>query len=526
MKKLLQTPLNGYFRSATLLLGMLVCISIATAQTKLNISLNKILPQAKTESIEDFETGNFSQFDWQTGGTQPWLITDVTPYEGSYCARSGDINDNQESWISLTYDVYSPEDISFWYRVSSEANYDFLTFYIDNAVIGSWAGIVPWTQATYPVTAGTHTFKWRFNKDVSVSSGEDAAFIDYIVFPPMELEALFTSDTTVICEGDVVQFTDQSVGPINQWSWIFEGGTPGTSTQQNPVVGYATAGSYDVLLEVTDGIETAQIYMANYITVGAVQGICPAPTGITYLCASWGNSSYNTVGLSGITLYDWLLQPIEAGTVSGTGKNVTVIWADDFLGVATLKVAGVNYCGIGVYSNPLTITRYLPTVTLAPFANVSITTPPFTLTGGAPSGGDYSGPGVSNGIFSPAVAGLGTHTITYTYTDLNLCENFAENTITVVEFTGIDANSYYPEISISPNPNNGIFNLNINLPEVKSIDLKVFNSLNEVVFVSKGILTDQSSSANIDLGNFPAGIYYVHLTSLNNQWIKKVIITK
>jgi PKD repeat protein len=526
MKKLLQIPLNGYLKSAIFFLAAFFYISGSTAQTNLNVSLKKAFPQSKTESIEDWETGNFSQFDWQTGGTQPWLITDVTPYEGNYCARSGDINDSQESWISLTYDVYSPQDISFWYRVSSEPNYDYLTFYIDGAVLGSWAGTLPWTQASYPVTAGTHTFKWRYNKDVSVSTGEDAAFVDYIVFPPMEIEALFTSDTTIICEGDVVQFYDESIGPINQWSWIFEGGTPGTSTQQNPVVGYATAGSYDVLLEVTDGVESAQIYMANYITVGAVPAICPSPTGITYLCASWGNSSYNSVGLTGITLYDWLLEPFEAGTVSGTGKNVTVIWAEDFLGVATLKVAGVNYCGIGVYSNPLTITRYLPTVTLPAFPNVSIGTPPFALTGGSPSGGIYSGPGVSNGIFSPAVAGLGTHTITYTYTDLNLCENFAENTITVTEFTGISGNSITSGISIQPNPSNGKFDVKINLPGITTVDLKVFNSLNEVVYESKNINTDQALNFSINLSNCSTGIYYVHMTSLSNKWIKKVIITK
>lgn len=524
MKTLLHTSHAGKLSALILIFGLFIFLSNATAQNTANVDLQKIYPQAKTESIEDFETGNFTQFDWQTGGTQPWLISDVTPYEGLYCAKSGDINDNQESWISLTYDVYSPENISFWYRVSSEANYDYLTFYIDNVSIDSWAGIVPWTQASYPVTAGTHTFKWRYNKDVSVSTGEDAAFIDYIVFPPMELEALFTSDTTVICEGDVVQFFDESIGPINQWSWIFEGGTPGTSTLQNPVVGYANEGSYDVLLEVTDGIESAQIYMANYITVGAVPAICPSPTGITYLCASWGNSSYNTVGLTGITLYNWLLEPAEAGTISGTGKNVTAIWAEDFLGVATLKVAGVNYCGIGVYSNPLTITRYLPTVTLPAFPDVSIGTPPFALTGGSPSGGTYSGPGVSNGIFSPAVAGLGTHTITYTYTDLNLCENFAENSITVTEFTGISGNSVTSGISIQPNPSHGKFNVKINLPEITTVDLKVFNSLNEMVYESNDVVIHLNFSQEINLGNLAQGIYYLQVSTDGMRQVKKLII--
>ncbi len=524
MKTLMQTSFTGYFKVLYLLFGLFAFILNANAQTNLNVDLQKVLPQSKTESIEDFETGNFLQFDWQTGGTLPWLITDVTPYEGAFCARSGDINDNQESWISLTYDVYSADNITFWYRVSSEANYDYLKFYIDNVELGSWSGTVPWAQATYPVTAGNHTFKWRFNKDVSVSTGEDAGFVDYITFPPMEIEALFTSDTTVICEGDVVLFSDESVGPITQWTWIFEGGTPSISNEQNPIVGYANAGSYSVLLEVSDGVETSTIYMENYITVGAVPAICPPPTGITYLCASWGNSSYNSVGLTGITLYNWLLTPVEAGTVSGTGKNVTVIWANDFLGVATLKVAGVNYCGIGTYSNPLTITRYLPTVTLAPFANVSITTPPFTLTGGAPNGGAYSGPGVSGNTFSPAVAGLGTHTITYTYTDLNLCENFADNTITVTEITGISGNSYNGAINVMPNPNNGFFRVTIFIPETTTVDLKVFNSLNELVYESKDVVVNNDYSQDIELKNVARGIYYLQVTGKDLHQVKKIIV--
>lgn len=513
-------------RLTAMSLMIIVMSSVSIAQNALNISLQKLKPQAKTESIEDFETGGLTQFEWVTGGTQPWIVSDLTPYEGTYCASSGNINDNQNSFISLTYDVYSPENISFWYRVESESGYDYLRFYIDNNEMGEWAGIIPWTQASFPVTAGNHTFKWEYSKDGSVSSGADAGFIDYIVFPPMEISAYFEADTTVICETDIVQFSDMSVGPITEWNWIFEGGTPATSTDQNPVVGYFSAGSYDVMLVVSDGVESAELFMGNYITVGEVPTICPAPTGITYLCASWGNSSYNTVGLTGITLYNWQVEPVEAGTVSGTGKNVTVVWAEDFLGTATLKVAGVNYCGIGTYSNPLTITRYLPNVNLPGYAAVSISTPPFALTGGTPAGGTYSGPGVTNGIFSPAVAGLGIHTITYTYTDPNLCENSAESTIQVTQFTDISGHNFTPGINIQPNPNNGNFNLVIDLQEVTTVDLKVYNSLNEVVYELKNIVTDQKITRNIDLSGFSAGIYYVQLSGPYNHWINKVIISK
>ena len=81
--------------------------------------------------VEDWETGDMGQYDWTTGGNQNWSVTTQNPYEGTYCVTSGNIGDQQSSWLELEYEVFSDDVISFWYKVSSEANYDFLTFYID-----------------------------------------------------------------------------------------------------------------------------------------------------------------------------------------------------------------------------------------------------------------------------------------------------------------------------------------------------------------------------------------------------------
>ncbi|MBM3436437.1 MAG: T9SS type A sorting domain-containing protein [Bacteroidetes bacterium] len=523
MKNLIQSVNSVKTRSLFFLLGVLIANTSIAQQLILS---EKSGFQSKTESIEDWESGGLTQFDWQTGGTANWYVTNYLPYEGTYCARSGDINDGQNSWIQLTYDVYAAEDISFWIKVSSEASYDYLRFYIDGNELNLWSGMVAWQEVSFPVTVGTHVFKWQYDKDFSVSTGDDCAYIDFFVFPPMELQALFTSDTTVICEGDAVHYYDQSVGPITQWNWIFEGATPSTSTEQNPVVGYGTAGSYDVYLEVSDGIETAEIYMPNYITVGEVPGIAPTPTGLTLLCASWGNSSYNTSGISGITTYDWMLEPTEAGTISGNGTNITVIWDDEFLGVATLRVAGVNYCGSGIPSNPLNITRYLPVVTLLPFNNVSINTPPFQLTGGAPAGGTYSGPGVTGGIFDPAAAGLGTHTITYTYTDLNMCTNSAENTITVTLTTGVTDISGGTGVSVYPNPSNGMITVSLTSDHNQPLGIKVYNALNQVVYSAEELYQSGKKNFDFDLGNLQGGIYYLHVTGTEHNLVKKIILEK
>ncbi len=131
---------------------------------------------------EDFESGDFSSFLWEQGDN-PWIISDDLPYEGFYCGKSGDISDNQESQLSITTVFNEADLLTFWYKVDSEANYDFFRFYIDGIEQGEWSGQEPWTQYSGEVDAGEHTFLWSYEKDSSVSIGQDAAFLDYVDFP-------------------------------------------------------------------------------------------------------------------------------------------------------------------------------------------------------------------------------------------------------------------------------------------------------------------------------------------------------
>lgn len=135
--------------------------------------------------IEDFESGDFSQFNWYEGGIQPWTITGSETYEGVYSSRSGVISHSQTSQLILDYEVGEDGEISFFRKVSSESNYDYLMFYINDVMAGQWSGTLPWEEVSFPVTAGFNTFKWEFMKDGSVSSGDDCAWIDYIILPVM-----------------------------------------------------------------------------------------------------------------------------------------------------------------------------------------------------------------------------------------------------------------------------------------------------------------------------------------------------
>ena len=131
---------------------------------------------------EGFETGNLSTLPWTQGGDGVWTVTTTAAHGGAYAAEApAAIVDGQSASLQVVRDC--PEGtLSFWYSVSSEQNYDYLKFYIDDVLQGAgWSGTLAWTQTSYAVTAGTHTFKWVYSKDGSVSFGSDTAWIDDIV---------------------------------------------------------------------------------------------------------------------------------------------------------------------------------------------------------------------------------------------------------------------------------------------------------------------------------------------------------
>jgi hypothetical protein len=133
--------------------------------------------------VEDFETGNFSQFPWNTSGFFLWTVTDISPLEGVYCGKSGQIGNGKQSTLALTLNVLGTDSISFYSKVSSEPIFDKLQFFIDIQPMGEWSGTLPWQRHSYPVTAGSHTFKWVYSKDNATNAGSDCAWVDFIAFP-------------------------------------------------------------------------------------------------------------------------------------------------------------------------------------------------------------------------------------------------------------------------------------------------------------------------------------------------------
>lgn len=129
---------------------------------------------------ESFETGDFTNNDWQMTGSS-WIIDDNEVYSGNYSSRSGSITDNQTSTMKLQYEFGDNGNISFYRKISSEPNYDFLYFYIDGIERSKWSGSIGWYKFDYDVEPGIHDLSWSYKKDAGISGYSDCAWIDNIL---------------------------------------------------------------------------------------------------------------------------------------------------------------------------------------------------------------------------------------------------------------------------------------------------------------------------------------------------------
>ncbi len=163
------------------------------------------------------------------------------------------------------------------------------------------------------------------------------------------------------------------------------------------------------------------------------------------------------------------------------------------------------------------VVNALPNVALGTFQDVCVYNPAFALSGGTPAGGTYSGTGVSGGNFDPATAGLGSETITYSYTDATTtCSNTATNTILVEACLGLE-NNEIATVSVYPNPTDGKLTLS---NVIGDTGFKVISASGQVVL--SGLVSNTSNS--IDLSSFENGIYVLQLTQ--EQSVQTIRVVK
>ncbi len=310
--------------------------------------------------LEDWETGDFSKYNWHTSGNLPWVISNAYPFEGNYDVTSGAIGDNQDSEFWIQYEVMSHDSISFYKKVSSEVDFDKLKFYIDNDLQAEWSGTSQsWTRESFEVAPGMRKFRWVYEKDYSGQGGADIAWIDYIQLPTMMATTVYAGPDDESCENNSFQCLGSAT---NYTSVLWE--TMGSGIFENQQTLGAvyvaseddiSAGSTQLILNIidVDGLPASDTMM---LTFNGLPNKTATPDGpVTIDLQITSQSDYTTETEQGADAYVWSIYPVDAGSIIGSGTTGTVIWDIDFEGNAWINVAGINDCGTGTISDSLMV---------------------------------------------------------------------------------------------------------------------------------------------------------------------------
>jgi len=264
------------------------------------------------------------------------------------------------------------------------------------------------TQTINPDSIGTYVVKVM---DASLFAYDTIVISNYV------LPTVALTGNNTICNGDSSQLSMTFTG-ATPWDIVFSAnGTSNTSTGlTSPFNTYddpSTTTEY-FITQITDANGCIQNTNSDSITITV--NALPV-VGFATLNDACLNDNVNLVGGTP-----------TGGTYSGNYVN------------STTEVFNTTNAGVGIHTVTYTYTdgnsctdsaqqtqsvNALPNVTFSTLNSVCIDDASFSLSGGNPATGTYSGTGVSNGNFDPAISGAGSFDITYSYTDANSCTNTA-----------------------------------------------------------------------------------------------------
>ena len=113
-----------------------------------------------------------------------WYGQTQITHDGKHAARSAQIASSTASSMRMLV-TNGPINVSFWWKVSSETNHDFLTLSIGGVPQAAISGEVDWQQVTFTVPIGPQMLVWTYSKDASGTAGTDAGFVDQLTFTPI-----------------------------------------------------------------------------------------------------------------------------------------------------------------------------------------------------------------------------------------------------------------------------------------------------------------------------------------------------
>ncbi len=304
------------------------------------------------------------------------------------------------------------------------------------------------------------------------------------------------SGPTTFCPGGSVTLT-ASPGTAYLWS-------TGATT---PSITVNTEGSYTV--RVSNSANCQVTSAPTVVTVSAAPVATIQASGTTALCSGASVTLTASPGSS----YLW--------NTGATTPSITVSTAGSY------SVTVTNGSNCQATSTPVVVTSSGgPAVSFAPVGNICKDRSTFALTGGAPAGGTYSGPGVSNNQFSAAVAGVGVHTLTYTYTSPEGCSNTATQTITVENCLSAADELQAASLNVYPNPATSVLTVSVKLLKKENILVRLTDLRGKVVYETISAAPAGDFRQTIPVQTLPAGMYLLQYRAAGASTSRKVVITR
>jgi PKD repeat protein len=242
----------------------------------------------------------------------------------------------------------------------------------------------------------------------------------------------------------------------------------------------------------------------NSATATIVVGTAPVITvNSSTICAG----STATLSASGVNSYTW-----------NTGANTSAI-TDNPTGTTVYTVSGnLAGCSTGASQTATVTVNALPVVSLAPISQLCVNSSAVMLMG-SPSGGTYTGSGVSGSMFDPSMSGTGTFNIMYNYTDANNCSNSASQPASVSLCTGIAEAFNASAIAIYPNPAKDAIYVNLNTLSLDNTTIELYDAIGKLV-VSQKVVDTISTLLISDLSK---GIYSIRIITDSHQVVKRIV---
>ncbi|MFN3404907.1 MAG: T9SS type A sorting domain-containing protein [Cytophagaceae bacterium] len=362
-----------------------------------------------------------------------------------------------------------------------------------------------------PIATPGSTTKYFAQYSIGGCALKDSVTITVLSGTTTASVSIAASPSNAICAGTSVTFTATPVngGANPAYQWKLNGTNVGTNSPSYSNSSLTNGNTVSVEMTSNSSCVAGGAVSSNIITmeVNTTAGTPETITGNTTICEG-SSQTYSVSPVSNASSYTWLLPSGWSGTSTTNTISVTAGSAG-----GNISVKANNGCGSSAESLRFITVNNLPSVTFSPMMNVCNTAGPFALFGGDPEGGAYSGPGVSGGQFNPSSAGIGTHSLLYTYTDNNLCSRSATSQITVDVCTGNLGQADINSVTVQPNPfsNHAVMFIPKTV-KPENAYLYIFNMEGILVKTIQDINTNE---VIISSENLASGMYFFQLVNHN-----------